>query len=349
VDDTIAIRAGEALDTTRLEPYLRERLPRATGALRVRQFGAGHANLTYALHFGDEEYVLRRPPYGPLPKGGHDMRREYRVLSQLYRAFPLAPRAFVLCTDPAVLGADFVVMERRCGSVIRATLPPQIACDPGACRRLGENFIDTLAALHTVDYVATGLGALGKPDGYLERQLDGWTARWAAAGTPEQPDAAAFLRKLVERRPLPGAPALVHNDFKFDNMLVDAVEPTRFVAVLDWDMCTVGDPLADLGNVLALWTEPADPPTLRVSAMPTAVAGFPTRAELVERYATATGRDCTQATWYRAFNIFRYAAIAQQIYARFVRGQTHDERFRSFGASVAALIESGTALADRGL
>ncbi|GAC1300809.1 MAG: phosphotransferase family protein [Vulcanimicrobiaceae bacterium] len=349
MDDTIEIRAGEALDTTRLEPYLRARLPDASGEFRVRQFGGGHANLTYALDFGEASYVLRRPPHGPLPKGGHDMQREYRVLSRLYRSFPLAPRAFVLCTDPAILGADFVVMERRRGTVIRATLPPEIARDPAACRRLGERFIDMLAAFHNVDYSANGLDDLGKPAGYLQRQLDGWIARWAAAETPGQPDATAFIAKLVAGLPASGAPALVHNDFKLDNTLVADDDPTRFVALLDWDMCTLGDPLADLGNVLSLWTEQNDPPAFSVSAMPTAHAGFQTRAELVDRYAAATGRDCSRAAWYHAFNIFRYAGIAQQIYARFVRGQTQDERFRAFGAHVSAMIARGTALADRGL
>lgn len=349
VDDTIEMRAGEALDVTRLEPYLREHLPNARGALSVRQFGGGMANLTYALTFGDQEFVLRRPPHGPLPKGGHDMAREYRVLSRLFAAFPLAPRALLVCTDPAIVGADFVVMERRRGFVIRQSLPARVATDPRACRELGDNFIDTLAALHNVDFAAAGLGELGKPDGYLERQLDGWIARWAAAETPGQPDASALIAKLVARLPLSGLPALVHNDFKFDNTIVDASEPTRFVAVLDWDMCTLGDPLADLGNVLALWTEAHDPPTRNLSAMPTAAPGFATRDELVERYAAATGRDCSRARWYHAFNLFRYAGIAQQIYARFVRGQTRDERFRDFGSFVALQIERGNALADRGL
>ncbi len=173
--------------------------------------------------------------------------------------------------------------------------------------------------------------------------------RWATAQTPGQPDASAFIAKLVACRPVSGTAALVHNDFKLDNTIVDAADPTRLVAILDWDMCTIGDPLADLGNVLALWTEPGDPPLSTGSAMPTAAAGFQTRAELVERYASATGRDCARATWYHAFNLFRYAAIAQQIYARFVRGQTQDERFRDFGRSVHALVERGQVLADRGL
>ena len=351
--DTIDVRPGEALDVATLEPYLRERLSGAQGPFAVRQFGGGHANLTYLLRFGEREYVLRRPPYGPLPKGGHDMQREFRVLSRLWEAFPLAPRAFLVCTDQAVMGADFVVMERRRGIVIRRTLPPAIERDEAARRRLGENFIDTLAALHRVEYERNGLGDLGKPAGYLARQLRGWIDRWEAARTPIFPDASPLIARLGERLPASGAPALVHNDFKFDNTLLAAEDPTRLVAVLDWDMCTVGDPLVDLGNVISLWLEPGDPPpgisSTSTSIMPTNVPGFPTRAELVARYAEKTGRDCARAPWYHAFNVFRYAVIGQQIYARYVRGQTHDERFKNFDAWVAKLVATGTALCDRGI
>jgi aminoglycoside phosphotransferase (APT) family kinase protein len=348
-DDTIDVRPGESLATERLEPYLRARLPHTSGEFSLRQFGGGHANLTYLATFGEHEYVLRRPPHGPLPKGGHDMRREYRVLSVLWEFFPLAPRAYELCTDHTIIGADFVVMERRRGRVIRRTLPLEFRANVAARRRLADNFIDTLAALHAVDYERAGLATLGTPDGYLARQLGGWVERWSRAETPDRTDAGALVARLQERLPPSGSPALVHNDYKLDNAIVAADDPTRLVAVLDWDMCTLGDPLADLGNVLALWSEPGDPPAASSSMMPTGVAGFPSRAEVVERYARLTGRDCSRAAWYHAFNVFRYAAIAQQIYARFLRGQTHDERFRSFGPWVTGLIETGTALADGGI
>lgn len=349
MNDTIDMRPGEVLETEHLEPYLRAHLPETTGPMSVRQFGNGHANLTYAIAFGETEYVLRRPPHGPLPKGGHDMAREYRVLSKLWRTFPLAPRAFVLCTDPAILGADFVVMERKVGIVIRRELPVRIATDPAACRRLGEAFIDTLAAFHRVDYVSAGIADLGHPDGYLERQLDGWVARWEAARTPRFPDATAAIAGLRATRPESGAPALVHNDFKLENAIVDRADPTRVVAILDWDMCTVGDPLADLGNVLSLWTDLGQEPAMGSSTMPTGAPGFPTRAELIARYAAATGRDCSRAAWYHAFNIFRYAAISQQIFARYVRGQTTDERFKDFGLFTAILVARATAMVNSGI
>ncbi|GAC1441341.1 MAG: phosphotransferase family protein [Vulcanimicrobiaceae bacterium] len=346
VDDTIDMRPGETLDLATLEPYLRDHLPVTDGAFSARQFATGHANLTYLVRFGESEYVLRRPPHGPLPKGGHDMAREFRVLSRLWEWFPLAPRAFHFCSDPAIVGADFVVMERRRGIVIGRTMPVAIASDPAAARRLGERFIDTLAALHRVD--RTPFADLGRPEGYLERQLDGWIARWEAAQTTRMPDAATLFEALRATRPTSGPPALVHNDFKLENTIVAASDPTQPVAVLDWDMCTVGDPLADLGNVLSLWTEPGMEPEPGSSTMPTGSPGFPTRAELVARYAATTGRDCTRASWYEAFNIFRYAAIAQQIYARYVRGQTHDERFATFDTLTARLVERGDALVRSG-
>jgi aminoglycoside phosphotransferase (APT) family kinase protein len=346
VNETIDIRPGEELDVTALEPYLRERLPSARGPLEIRQFGGGHANLVYLLTFGDAEFVLRRPPHGPLPKGGHDMDREYNVLSRLYAYYPLAPRAYLLCTDHAVLGADFVIEERRSGTIIRGPIPSEVASDPAKCRALGTNFIDTLADLHNVDYTAAGLADLGKPEGYLQRQFDGWRKRWDAADTPDRIDAAAYLEKLGRTLPQSGPPGIVHNDFKFDNTILDNEDLTRPIAVLDWDMCTIGDPLADLGNVLTLWMEPGDPPPIGSSIMQTVHPGFPTRAELIERYARRTGRDCSNIAWYTAFNFFRYAVIAQQIYARFVRGQTQDRRFAGFGYWVSALVSRGIALAD---
>ncbi len=349
VNDTIEMRPGEVLDTRALEPYLRERLPETDGPFALRQFGGGHANLTYEVRFGEREYVLRRPPHGPLPKGGHDMKREYRVLSVIWEAFPLAPRAYLLCTDPAVIGADFVVMERRHGVVIRREMPPEVATNPASARRLSENFIDTLAALHSVDYAGAGLSDLGRPEGYLERQLTGWVQRWEAAATPGSVDASRLVGLLVADPPPSGPPGIVHNDFKLDNCIMKADDPAEFAAVLDWDMCTIGDPLSDVGNMLALWMEPGDARALSNSMMPTYYPGFLTRAEMVERYARTTGRDCSRIEWYHAFNVFRYAAIAQQIYARYVRGQTADERFKNFNVWVTMLIEAGTAMADRGI
>ncbi|MGH7729084.1 MAG: phosphotransferase family protein [Vulcanimicrobiaceae bacterium] len=344
MSETIAVRHEEELPLERLEPYLRAQLAGAEGPLSIRQFGGGHANLTYLLRFGEREFVLRRPPHGPLPAGAHDMQREYRVLSRLHRSFALAPRAYLLCTDPALIGADFVVMERRTGLALRGELPEPLAGDGALQRRLGKRFVETLVQLHAVDYQAAELADLGRPEGYLRRQVEGWSARWTAADSPERPEASGVIAWLLQRMPGERAPAIVHNDYKLDNVLVAPNDLARVVAVLDWDMCTLGDPLADLGYLLALWSQAEDPTSWWLGAMPTRAGGFPRRRELVERYARKSGRDCAAIGWYYVFNVFRYAVIGQQIYVRFLRGQTHDERFAHFGRHVSAGIERAHAL-----
>jgi aminoglycoside phosphotransferase (APT) family kinase protein len=342
--EVIDVRPEERLDLTRLESYLRAHLPDTDGAFSLRQFGGGHANLTYLIRFDEREYVLRRPPLGPVPAHAHDMRREHAVLSKLYAAFPLAPRSYHLCTDQTILGCDFVLEERKHGIAIRRDLPKRFHGDAAFGGRLGHALIDTLAALHRVDVLTAGLGDLGRPDGYVARQLDGWAGRWDAARTKDTVDAGPLVAWLRERLPRSPAATLVHNDFKLDNMLLDPDDPASIRALLDWDMCTYGDPLMDLGYVLALWPEAGDPPAFRVGAMPTWREGFPARAQVVSRYAAATGFDVSHVSWYHVFNVFRFAAILQQIYKRYDAGQTHDERFADFGTQANALIFAASML-----
>ncbi len=346
--ETMPVRAEEQLDATRLEPYLRAHLPAAEGPLEIAQFGGGHANLTYLLRFGQREYVLRRPPLGPVPPGAHDMRREHRVLSTLHAGYPLAPRSYLLCTDHAVIGADFFVMERRHGFAFRASIPAPWAQRPDVLRGVGLSLVDNLAALHAVDPAGVGLSELGKPEGFVERQLRGWTDRWANALTDDVDRGEAFVARLAERLPASRRTSLVHNDYKLDNTLLDPLDPARTVAVLDWDMCTQGDPLMDLGQLLALWSESGEEGESMGRRMPTWYAGFPTRREVVERYAQQSGADLSELTWYVQFNVFRYAVILQQIYVRYVRGQTHDQRFKDFGSAVNALMRRGLALTEGG-
>lgn len=343
--EVIDVREEERVDTVRLEPYLRERLPAAEGAFALRQFGGGHANLTYLIRFGETEYVLRRPPLGPVAPRSHDMRREHAVLSKLFAVFPLAPRSYLLCTDGDVIGSDFIVEERKHGIAIRRDLPERFARDPGLTRRIGHMLVDTLSRLHMVDISTAGLLELGHPEGYVGRQLEGWAARWTAARTQSSADAAPLVAWLREALPASPAVTLIHNDYKLDNMLVAPEDPAHVAAVLDWDMCTIGDPLMDVGYLLALWVEPADPPFARVGAMPTWHEGFPTRAEAAERYARTTGFDIAHLTWYHVFNLFRFAGILQQIYQRFERGQTHDARFARFGEQASALVAAAARLA----
>ena len=345
-------RPDERLDTSRLEAYLRDRLEGAEGPLSVRQFGGGKANLTYLLRFGEREFVFRRPPLGPIPPGAHDMRREHRVLSVLHKRYKLAPRSFLLCEDESIVGAVFVVLERRHGFVIRDDIPPQFAGRPELNRHIGFALIDALADLHLVPPAQVGLDGLGRPVGYVERQLSGWAKRWQAAlGGPEAEEAGAKMAPVLEwlqqHVPQPGAAALLHNDYRLDNCLLDTADPARIVAVMDWDMCTQGDPLADLGYVLNYWVEPGDDPAWReIAAMPTWRDGFPTRAEAIARYAARTGFDVGPVGWHQVFAAFKLAVIIQQIYIRFVRGQTQDQRFRHYGRRVLGLADKAAALIE---
>lgn len=345
--DTIAVRDDERLDTGRLEPWLRARLEHADGPMTVRQFGGGRANLTYLVAFGDRSYVLRRPPFGRVAASAHDMKREHRVLSRLWERFPLAPRSLLLCTDPDVIGADFHVMERRRGRVIRDDNAASALATPDAARRTGEMLVDTLAALHAVDPAAVGLDDLGRPEGFLRRQVEGWVRRWQDARDPGAPEIDDVTDWLAARRPAHARTSLLHNDYKLDNVMVAAGDPGRATAVLDWDMCTRGDPLSDLGSLLNYWVEADDPPAWRSGSLMTAASirsGFPTRAEALDRYRSATGFDLSEIGWHHAFGAFKLAVILQQIYIRFLRGQTRDERFAGLGERVRVVAEKARIL-----
>jgi aminoglycoside phosphotransferase (APT) family kinase protein len=343
--ETIEVRPDERLPEDRLREYLRGRLPGSERALRVRQFGGGAANLTYLLDFEGQEYVLRRPPLGPVAPSAHDMGREYRVLSMLHRVFAPAPRALLFCEDPMVLGAPFFVMERRRGIVVRRTLPFPYASHPDAPRRMAEALVDTLADLHNVDYASVGLEGLGKPAGFLDRQIEGWRRRWEAARLEDVPDMERVHNWLADHRPDGGSASLLHNDYKLDNVMLAADDPGRLVAVFDWDMCTLGDPLSDVGALLTYWSEPGDPEPLRATAMMPTDPRFPTRDELVRRYAERSGRDVSGIAFYHVLGLYRLAVIAAQIYFRFRKGQTRDERFAAFGPTIPVVAAAARARA----
>ena len=346
--ELIAVRPDERLDVERLEPYLRAHLPQTDGAFAVGQFGGGHANLTYLIRFGETEYVLRRPPLGPIAPSAHDMKREHHVLAALYERFPLAPRSFLLCTDPAIIGAEFQVMERRNGIVIRRAMPGRFN-DPVTCRRVGDMLVDRLAEFHAIKPADVGLGDWGKPDGFIARQCEGWIKRWNAAKDREYGYAEPFIAWLRANLPNAGDVTLVHNDYKLDNVLVASDDPARMVAMLDWDMCTRGDPLVDLGYLLDYWTQADDDPSwASAAAMPTSELGFPTRAEAAQRYARTTGRDLSELHWYVMLNLFRTIVILAQIYRRYLSGQTQDARFANFGERIAGLFEKARAMVPRG-
>ena len=345
-DDVIEVRPDEKLDKTTLAAFLRGKLPESDNELTIRQFGGGAANLTYLLDYGTAEYVLRRPPLGPVAASAHDMAREYRVLSVLHRAFPYAPRAFLYGDDPTIIGAPFFVMERRHGVVVRRTMPDVYTALPDAARRMSEALVDTLAAFHAVDYEALGLGDLGKPEGFVERQIEGWYRRWQSAKTADLADMDAVYVWLRANQPAGAGVSLVHNDYKLDNAMLAAGDPGRVVAIFDWDMCTLGDPLSDLGALLTYWTEPNDPPYLQATAMmPLGQPGFLSRAELVARYAQKSGRAVGDIAFYHALGLFRLTVIVAQIYIRYARGQTQDPRFAAMEFMIPTLARRAAELA----
>ena len=337
--DLIEVRPDERFDEARLAAYLRGKLPGAAGDMTVRQFGGGKANLTFQLRFaGGAEYVLRRPPLGPVAPSSHDMGREYRVLSVLHRSFDFAPRSWLYCEDKAVIGAPFQVMTRCHGIVVREHLPATFAADPAAGRKMSAALVDALAAFHAVDYAALGLSRLGKPDGFIQRQVDGWQRRWQRAKLHDDPQVDQIYRWLSGCVPKNSAHSLVHNDPKLDNTMFAVDDPGRVVAILDWDMCTLGDPLSDVGALLTYWTQPDDPPAVRaIAMMPTGDHDFMSRDELVQRYASSSGNEISDIRFYHVLGIFRLLVILQQIYIRYVRGQTQDQRFAGLGEAVAAL------------
>lgn len=344
--DTAPIRPDEGFDLAALARYLDGRLPGAAGPLEAEQFPGGHSNLTYLLRYGGAEFVMRRPPLGPVAPTAHDMTREHRVLTALWPVFPPAPRPFLLCEDPSVIGAPFYVMERRRGVVIRREWPRELGEDPAVRHRISEAIVDVMVALHAVDWRAIGLGGLGRPAGFVERQVRGWTERWERAKDREVPAVTEVARWLLERIPAPAGATLVHGDLKLDNVMLDPADPSRVVAVLDWEMCTTGDPLVDLGQLLCYWPQADDPaPRREAVAAVTTLPGFFTRAEIVERYARLSGRDLSRIAFYEAFALFKTAVVVQQIFIRWKRGQTRDPRFAGFAPRVAALAEAARALA----
>jgi aminoglycoside phosphotransferase (APT) family kinase protein len=326
------VRAGEELDTEKLAVFL-------GGPVRVEQFPGGHSNLTYLVHHGDKEYVLRRPPFGSKVKSAHDMGREYTVLSKLSLVYARAPKVFAYEPTGDVLGAPFYLMERRRGVILRKDLPPALAADHARVGRVCELLVDALVELHAVDYAAAGLGDFGKPEGYIARQVSGWTERYTKSQTDDIPAVTEVCAWLAANMPPDGKPSLVHNDFKFDNVIFDT-SLDAITGVLDWEMTTIGDPLMDLGTSLSYWAQASDPPAYHALPFgPTARPGMMTRQEVAQRYLERSGRTADSLVFYYAFGLIKTAVIAQQIYYRFAKGITQDARFGQMIFGVRLLSE----------
>ena len=350
VDGARSVRAGEEVSAEALERFFAAHVPALAGKpVEVLQFPGGHSNLTYLLRVGEREVVMRRPPFGTKVKSAHDMGREYRILSALSQHYSRAPKPLAYTDDVSVIGAPFYVMQRLRGVILRKELPPGLELDAPQLRKLCENLVDTLVDFHALDYRTLGLAELGKPDGYVQRQVEGWTKRYHGSQTDDVPVVEQVTRWLADNRPPDSGAALIHNDYKFDNVVLDPNDLSRIVGILDWEMSTLGDPLMDLGTLLSYWVEAADDPMMQFfRGGPTHLPGAMTRREIVERYAERSGRPIAKPHFYYVFGLFKTAVIIQQIYYRYRQGLTKDERFSLFGAGVVALCEQAVRTIDRG-
>ncbi len=366
-DQAGTVRAGEELDIAGLQPFLQEHF-RQSGPISVKQFPSGHSNLTYLIRVGDErlgkrDLVLRRPPFGSKVKSAHDMAREYRVLSKLHNAYHPAPNAVLYCDDLSILNSPFYLMEPIRGLILRRDPPAGVLFPSATARQLSEAFIDNLVRLHRVDYAAIGLADLGKPQGYLERQVKGWIERYHNSKTHDLPEVERISAWLIAHMPISHDTALIHNDYKYDNIVLDPkdftngpatvgppkIGPKTIVGVLDWEMCTLGDPLTDLGTALAYWTDPQDPEEFHeIRSAPTTLPGTLTRAQLVDRYAAATGRNVSAMNFYLTFARFKVAVIIQQIYYRYAHGLTQDARFAELPKRIHTLLLASWHTAESG-
>lgn len=349
LDSTARVRAGEELDVAALETYLKAHIPGLAGGLVVEQFPKGHSNLTYLLRAGEREMVLRRPPFGSKVKSAHDMGREFRVLSGLQGLYAAAPKPLLFCDDHSVIDADFYVMERIEGVIFRSDRPDGFDFTPDKVRAICFGLIDNLAALHMLDWERAGLGELRKEGSYTERQVKGWIKRYGGSKTDDIPEMDQAGAWLEERIPADSGAVLVHNDYKFDNVILDATDLTHIKGVLDWEMATIGDPLMDLGTALGYWNERNDVTIGTTQCFMTVLDGAPTRKELAARYAEQTGTDISNMHYYYVYALYKLGVILQQIYYRYHQGLTKDERFaplihlvRIIAENAVKSIQTGT-------
>jgi len=357
--DNGPVRPGEELDWAKLLTWLRPRLAEAlpevaAQSLEVRQFPHGSANLTYLLRLGSHEFVLRRPPFGEVAPGAHDMKREFKVLSRLWRSYDRAPRAFLFGADPDVIGAPFFIMERRHGVVVRDALPPEISGHPDVGRRISFALVDAMTELHTLEPGDCELADLGKPAGFVDRQLSGWARRWELVrpdpGSSHHaaiPPMEEFHRRLARSMPAPSRVSVVHNDLKLDNCQFTPSDPDRVTSIFDWDMTTLGDPLVDLGTLLNYWPDPSDPEDAQRGTRPElARIGLPGRAEIIERYRARTGANLAAVRWWEALALWKTVVVVQQLHRRWVRGESTDPRMATIADRTPSLIAAARIALD---
>lgn len=344
IDQAQKVREGENLDEDKLKRYLQEQLKDFSGDVEIQQFPSGYSNLTYLLKSGEKEYVLRRPPFGANIKSAHDMGREYRVLSALKPIYGQVPRPVHYCEEKSVIGAPFYLMERVKGIILRNKPPQGLDLTPKLMRSISEAAVDNLADLHSLDLQSSNLISMGKPEGYVQRQVEGWIKRYNKAETDKMEGMDKAARWMQENQPTESSVAFIHNDYKYYNLVLDPKNPSRIIAVLDWEMATVGYPLMDLGTSLGYWAEDNDSPALKPFNL-TWMPGNLTRQEVVERYAQRRGIEVPNMLFYYVFGAFKIGVIVQQIYARYQKGFTQDPRF----AGLIHVVQACAANAERAM
>lgn len=330
LDKSKPIRAGEELPVEKLDAWLKQHIAGLSGAPNISQFTGGASNWTYRLQYGSHDLILRRPPAGTKAASAHDMKREYEIQKALMPYYTV-PEMLAFCNDPDVMGCDFYVMRRVEGIIPRSNLPKDLALTPEQTRQLCLNVIDKLIELHSIDIEQTGLNAFGKGKGYCERQIKGWSERYTKAKTWNVPSCQYVMEWLKANIPAEERSCLIHNDYRFDNVILDPNDPMKIIGVLDWEMATIGDPLMDLGNTLAYWVQADDDFLARSTRrQPTNLPGMLTREEVISYYCDKTGFDAKDFTFYQVYGIFRLAVIAQQIYYRYHHKQTRNPAFKRF-------------------
>jgi len=340
--DTAPVRNGEELNWASLSNWLKANVEGLTGDMQVSQFHGGHANLTYCVGFTDRDLVVRRQPFGEIAPGAHDMKREHRALSGLSPVFDRAPRVFAYCEDESVIGAPFIVMERRSGVVVRADIPAELGVHANVEERVSLALVDAMAEFHSIDPIVAGLEKLGRPEGFVERQLSGWYKRWHIVTQANDQTFERVYQLLVDNRPESQRSTLVHNDLKLDNCMFDPANPDRVTTILDWDMTTMGDPLIELGTLLSYWREPGDA-TNRSPTIDLDMSGFPTRSALVARYARSD-IDVSNVDWYEAFGLWKQAVVLQQLFSRYENGESKDERMAAFPEFIPGQLAAALAI-----
>lgn len=339
MDQATEVRTGEELNASLIETFLRDSIPDLDGMMTIRQFPGGHSNLTYLVTFGNKEMVLRRPPFGFKARTAHDMGREYRILKALKPYYSYCPEPLIYSDDNTVMDCPFYVMERIKGIILRKSLPKDMVLTAEQVNQIFKNVVKAQYELHALDYRKIGLDNFGRPEGYVSRQIEGWSSRYRAARTPDAPDFETVMGWLDHNKPLYSPhPCVIHNDFKFDNIVLDSSNPLKITGVLDWEMATIGDPLMDIGSSLGYWVEKNDGSEMQaMRTIPTHLEGAMTRRQYVNYYSEISGRSIENMEFYQGFGLFRLAVIAQQIYYRFYHGQTRDQRFQMLIFAVSIL------------